>query len=98
TTPLPDTAVSVPPVQVVDALAGVATSSPAGRLSLKSSEVAASALALLSTRKLSVLLRPMAAGFGAKVLLNSGAATTVSVSLATPAMPMFDIRLPLLLA
>ncbi len=82
----------------MDAFGAAATCRPAGRLSVKSSAVAASTLALLSMLKVSVLGWPMATGFGAKTLLNSGTDTTVSVSLATPAMPMLDINAPLLLA
>ena len=49
--PVPDAAVSVPPVQVVVAPEGEATSVPAGRLSVKSSDVAATVLPVLSMEK-----------------------------------------------
>ena len=88
----------MPPVQVVEALAGVATTMPVGRLSVKSSPVASTTLALLSMLKLSVLTAPSATVAGAKALPNSGASSTVKVALATPALPISEVSALLPLA
>ena len=71
---VPLTAVSTPPVQVVEALAGLAITTPAGRLSVKFSAVAPTPLAVLSMIKLSVLPPPTEMVSGEKTLLNAGGA------------------------
>ena len=85
----------MPPVHVVAAFAGVATSVPAGRLSVKSRRVAGAPLALLSMVNVRVLTPPTAMEAGAKFLLNpGGVAVTVRVSDADPLLPNVDVRSP----
>ncbi len=62
----------VPPVQVVEALAGVATTTPVGRLSLKPRAVAFIALVELSMVNLRVLVSPWPIPFGAKTFAKVG--------------------------
>ena len=70
--PLPAEAVNVPPVQVVETLGGLATTTPAGRLSVKSKAVASTVLAVLSIVKVSVLVWKTVMSFGEKLLLKLG--------------------------
>ncbi|MCZ4270703.1 hypothetical protein O4H48_22775, partial [Rhodobacteraceae bacterium G21628-S1] len=65
-------AVSVPPVQVVEALGVAATSTPAGSVLVKSSDVAAVALALLSMVKVTVAVPSARIVPGAIAWLNPG--------------------------
>ena len=95
--PLPALAVSVPPVQVVEALGGVATVIPAGRLSTKAKLASATVDAVLSMVKVSVLTPPDTMLVGAKALLKPGCGITVRVSLAVPLLPVFEVRSPLVL-
>ena len=79
--------------QVVEALGGVATTRPAGRLSVKARAVAAAVLPLLSMLKLRVLAWAMATGLGAKLLAKPGGGLTRRVSLAVPLSPRDEARL-----
>ena len=79
--PLPAVAVNVPP-QLLLLFAGVAITSPAGKLSVKARLFAARAEALLSMVKLSLLGRPKPTEVGAKLFANAGGGSTVSVALA----------------
>lgn len=72
TVELPDTAVKVPPVQVVLALDGVAKIKPDGMLSVKSKPVAATVLAALSIANVNVTTPLITVGFGENTLLNPG--------------------------
>ncbi len=63
---------SVPPVQVVAAFAGVATIRPDGKLSVKSRLSAARELALLSMVKVRVLIPPKTIVSGVNTLLKVG--------------------------
>ena len=78
--PLPAAAVSVPLVQVVEAFGGVATTSPAGRLSVTDRFVAAAVLLELLMVKVSVAPPLIVAGFGEKLLLNVGGGLTRNVA------------------
>ena len=80
----PAAAVSVPPLQVANAFAGVAITNPAGRSSLTSRLSAAAVLAVLSIVRVNVLLPPNAIGLGPKLFPNPGGGFTVSVALAVP--------------
>ena len=93
TTPEPAAAVSVP-LQPLLLLAGVATSMPAGRLSVKSSVVAATGLLVLLITKLKVETPPAAIAAGEKDLLNVGATVALSESLAVPLLPRSEVRSP----
>ena len=84
--PLPEVAVSVPPVQVVEALGVAATTIPAGRLSVTSRELAPMIAALLSTVRVIVVAKPAAIVGSAKSLEKVGAGTTTSVSDAADAV------------
>ena len=75
-------AVSVPPVQVVEAAGAGATTTPAGRLSVNDRPVAASALALLSMVKVRVLTPVSGTTAGANALANAGGGSTARVSVA----------------
>ena len=88
-TALPAIAVSVPPVHVVEAPGGVATSIPAGKLSVKSRLSAANLPAELSILKLTVLVSPCSTLEGTNPLSNNGgaAALTVNVADAGPLLP-----------
>lgn len=79
----------VPPVHVVLALGIAATVIPVGKVSLKSSKVAATSGAELSIVKVNVDVAPCSMDAGVKALANPGAdaAVTVSVSVAVPLVP-----------
>ena len=76
---MPAAAVRVPPVHVVDALGVGATTSPAGRLSVKAKLDAASALAELSMVKVRVLMPPAAMGSGENAFAKVGGGSTDEV-------------------
>ena len=94
----PAAAVRVPPVQVVDALGVEATTTPDGRLSVKSSPVADAVLPALSMVNSSVLIPSMTMGFAEKLLLNGGIGSTVNVSFAVPLLPRDDVKSPVVFA
>ena len=77
---VPGVAVSVPPMQVLVALASDAITTPAGRLSVKSRPVAETVLAVLSMVEVRVLVPPDAIGLGVNCLLNPGGGFTVVFS------------------
>ncbi len=88
-------AVTTPPVQVVDALAGVATTMPPGRRSVNARLLAACPLAVLSMVNVRVLVSPGVMVLGEKLLLNPGLpASTVRVAVAVPLLPALDVRSP----
>ncbi len=95
--PEPLFAVTVPPVQVVEALAGVATTTPVGRVSLKSRLVADKALLELLIVKVRVLVPPPGIAEGAKALLKDGGEATVKVSEAVPLLPEEEVSSPVVL-
>ena len=77
-----------------------ATSSSVGRLSEKSRLLTGlPGLAMLSMVKLSVVTPPTSIGSVAKALENSGALSefTVSIALAGPELPKFEVRSPVVL-
>ena len=91
---LPLSAVSVPPVAVVDALAGVAMVTPSGRVLLKSILAASAVLPELSIVKISVLVLPTVIESGVKILLNPGGGLTRRVALAVPLLPRLEDSSP----
>ena len=70
-TPVSAVAVTVPP-QVLAVTEGVATTTPAGKLSVNARLLAATAEAELSTVKVKVLVDPRPTDIGAKTLANVG--------------------------
>ena len=94
---LPASAVNVPALQVIVALDGVATTTLAGRLSVKARLDAASVPVVLSIVKVSVLVLPVAIEVGEKLLLKPGGGLTVNVALVVPLLPRDDIRSPVVL-
>ena len=84
----------MPPEQVVDALAGLATSSPAGNGSESSSEVTLSVLALLSIDRVNVDTPPCRALLGENDLLNTGGTPIIRSSLAVPLEPSEEVSSP----
>ena len=80
----------MPSVQVVEALAGVATTRPAGRLSVKSRPPAASTLALLSMLKTNVVGTPTPVTSGMKVLSKSGGGSIWRLAMAGDAITKPD--------
>ena len=92
--PAPAAAVSVPPVHVVAALDGVATITPAGSVSVKSTAVAATPLPVLSSVKLSVVVETATIESGENAFVNVGDVSTVRLSLAVPLLPPDEVRSP----
>ena len=88
---MPSLAVSVPPVQVVAAFGGVATVTPAGRLSVKSRPDAAAVLPVLSIVKVSVVTAPGVVGLGANAFEKLGGGLTTSMSVAVPLSPRMSV-------
>lgn len=86
----PGVAVRVPLRQVVEALPGLATVIPAGRLSVKLRFVALTILLELSIVKVSVLVPPETIGSVPKALLNPGGRLTFNVSVAAALVPSED--------
>ena len=74
----PATAVMVPPPHVPDKPLGVATTSPAGRLSVKLKPVNVVEVLGLLMLNVSAVELPVKMGFAVKALLMTGGATTVS--------------------
>ncbi len=85
----PATAVTVPPVHVVEAFGVAATMRPAGRLSVKSRDVAATELGLLLIVNCSVDVPPTLITSGEKTLLNVGG-TGVMVMLSVAPASTFN--------
>ena len=77
-------------MQVVLAFAGVATTTPAGKLSVKSRLVAASALPVLSMVKVKVETIVS----DAKTLLKVGIGSTFRKAFAVPELPKLEVKLP----
>lgn len=95
TVPVPSAAVSVPPVQVVVALEGVATIIPVGNVSENVNEDAGNDEPELSMVNVSVDTPPASViGSGEKDLLKPGCGTTVNVSVAVPEFPRLEVRAP----
>ena len=92
--PLPEAAVRVPPVQVVDSAADVATVMPVGRMSVKSRLSTAATLPVLSTVKISVVTPPPSMISATKALLKPGGVTTLKVAAAVPLEPATEVRGP----
>ncbi len=89
----PAAAVSVPPVQVVEALGVAATSTPVGRLSVKLRDVASPPLALLLMVKVTVDVPPMPIDAGANALAKVGAvAVTVRFTAVESDGPNDELR------
>src|SRR5690606_26665407 len=84
-------------VQVVEPFAGVATTIPAGSVSVTANPVAAMVLAVLSMVKVIVLTPPVPTTIGAKALVKVGGPSTVSVADAVPLLPLEEVRSPLVL-
>jgi hypothetical protein len=92
---LPGVADKVPPVQVVDALAGSAMTSPVGRESLNERLKANEPLAELSILKVSVLRAPLWTTEGEKLLEKPGRlVATVRSATAGPLLPKLEVRSP----
>ena len=83
---MPATAVTVPPVQVVLALGGVAMTTPAGKLSVKSRLLAMKVLALLSMVNVRVLTSPEKIVLGANSLAKVGGGSMTRLAVAGPAL------------
>ena len=94
---LPEVAVNVPALQVVEALAVFATPTLAGKLSVKSSPVAATVLTVLSMVNVRVLMPPETIALGEKLLLKVGGELTVSVAAAVPLFPKDEVKSPVVL-
>ena len=88
-------AVRVPPVQVVEAFAGEATVTAAGKLSVKSRPVAATEFAVLSIVKVNVLSAPPAMVSGANALEKPGDAVIVVVSKSLSLAALLSVSVPL---
>ena len=84
----------MPPVQVVASFGVGATTTPAGSVSVKSSPMTSTGLAVLVIVNVRVLTPPFAIAAGAKDFVNTGGDRTVSVSIADPLFPADDIRSP----
>src|SRR5712692_9527933 len=97
--PLPATAVIVPAPQEPVTLGVAATTTPAGRLSVKATPLSALAVFGLTMVKLSVLLAFSATLVGLKALLMVGGATTVNtaVLLVVPVPPSVEVTAPVVL-
>src|SRR6056297_4104740 len=96
--PAPDGALTAPP-QVLAALGGVATASPAGRLSVNASALAATALAVLSMEKVSVDVPPVEMALGRKTFENAGGGSICSMAVAGAATwSPLAVRLEVVLA
>lgn len=80
-------AVNVPPVQVVEALGVAATTTVAGKLSVKAKLVAGAPFAELLMVKVSVDGRPTPIGLGAKALVKVGGVCAKAFVLRVPIAP-----------